>query len=674
MTRNGREVSPEPKTRELTSTFVPVVLSRGTVRRLRRSVTVCSEKHERGDQVRQGVARLASPFFSVGRAEGNGATKAAGPGGGGGDDGGAEDLDKKRRDVVRILQLFWRLSLPYWKEEKGAKWKLAGVGALTLLQSGISVAFSYVGRDFWNALSAKDADKFMHQSALFVVALVIATPTVVLYSYSRDLLGLQWRDWLTKKTLTEYFRERNYYGIENSSEVDNPDQRIADDLRAFTRTSLQFILGLLISAIDLVSFSTILWSIYPQLFLVLIVYSATGTALTGVIGKRLVTLNFSQLQTEADFRYSLVRLRENAESVAFYRGEEREQTTVEGRFDQAVDNYGNLLKGERNLGLFTTGYRYLIQVLPALAVSPLYFRGAIELGVVNQSYAAFNHILNDLSLIVNQFEALSQFTAGVDRLGEFAEFLERRAKQLTTGLEDNGAIINLRMIPESRVEAHDLCLVTPDSTHRLLLQNINFSVEKGQRLLVVGPSGAGKSSLLRAVAGLWRDGSGEILRTEDEQVLFVPQKPYCTLGSLREQLTYPTRPTDVGLSDEELQDILVRVDLASLVERFGGLDTVRDWSDVLSLGEQQRLSFGRLLVKRPALVILDEASSALDLSSEARLYKFLQETGATVLSVGHRPSLLRYHDQKLRIDENGTCKLERISEEEAMAVTKVSFL
>mmetsp|Transcript_14133 Transcript_14133/g.56885 ORF Transcript_14133/g.56885 Transcript_14133/m.56885 type:complete len:408 (+) Transcript_14133:754-1977(+) len=407
----------------------------------------------------------------------------------------------------------------------------------------------------------------MYQAELFFGALVIGTPIVVLYTYSRDMLGLRWREWLTKKTLGDYFDSINYYDIENNSDVDNPDQRIAEDLAAFTQTSLQFFLTLLISFVDLLSFSTILFSIYPPLFLVLVGYASMGTFITTVIGKQLISINFAQLQKEADFRYSLVRVRENAESIAFYRGEDRERSTISKRFGGAVDNFAKLLKGQRNLEFFTNGYKYLIQVLPALVIAPLYFKGTIEFGVVNQSFSAFNHILNDLSLVISRFEALSKFSAGIDRLGEFAEFLERKVEEEKNGTAEK---ITLETTPEATIVLEGLTLSTPDAAKRVLLKDVNLKVEKGERVLIVGPSGVGKSSLLRAVAGLWRSGSGKVIRTEDSEVLFLPQRPYCTLGSLREQLTYPIRPEDANVDDKELQDVLNRVDLGSLPEKFGG--------------------------------------------------------------------------------------------------------
>lgn len=314
-------------------------------------------------------------------------------------------------DVRRLASLFWRLARPYWAKSKQARRDLGGVLALTLLQSGISVAFSYISRDFWTALNTKDMDLFLKQAGLFFVALSVFTPIVVYYQYYRDRCALRWRDWLSRTILHQYVTNRNFYSLDQdaSAAVDNPDQRIAQDLSSFTYESLALMLTVLVSCIDLVSFSAILFSIYPPLFGVLLAYAATGTALTSLVGRRLVSLNYSQLVKEADFRYSLIRFRENAESVAFFRGEKREQAEITRRLQDVVANLYEVIGLQRNLGFLQTGYRYLIQVLPAVVVAPLYFKGQIELGSVTQSFSSFSHILNDLSLIVNRFDQLSQF-------------------------------------------------------------------------------------------------------------------------------------------------------------------------------------------------------------------------------------------------------------------------
>jgi len=548
----------------------------------------------------------------------------------------------RRSQVTRLLTLFWRVAKPYWLEEAKARWELGSVVALTLLQSGVSVAFSYIGRDFWNALSEKNAENFQHELVLFFTAMTIGVPIFVLYSYFREILSIHWREWLSDRILSKYFENRSFYYLESNSQVDNPDQRIADDIRAFTNTSLQFILTVVISAVDLVSFSVILFSIYPELFLVLIGYSSVGTYLTYRIGNRLILLHFDRLQKEADFRYSLVRIRENAESIAFYGGEQRERESAKGKLDKALSRTVDIAKWQRNLEFFTNSYRYLIQVLPAWVVSPLYFQGSIGLGVISQSISAFNHILNDLSIIVNRFEQLSQFSAGIDRLGEFLEVLESNGKKKNSNNEkEQDACIQRCETQELVLQLCNISIMIPGEEPRYLIRDVDFTVQRGQRLLIVGASGKGKSSLLRVIAGLWTYGKGTIHCPRLKDTFFLPQRPYCTLGSLREQLIYPKTRQQVKYTDEELIQVLEKVDLLELFERYNDLDVVRDWSDTLSLGEQQRLAFGRLLLCRPKFVLMDEASSALDLKSEKKLYSFLQDSDTIYVSVGHRPSLLQ---------------------------------
>jgi vitamin B12/bleomycin/antimicrobial peptide transport system ATP-binding/permease protein len=649
-------------------------------------------------------------------------------------------LDRQRQSPRRLAHLFWTLARPYWQYAPGAKLDLGWVVFLGLLQSAIAVLFSYVSRDFWTALQKKDVAKFWRQILLFSGLLCAALPIIVWYSYSKDRLSLRWRQWHTRKLLGEYFSERNYYAIDQHSNVDNVDQRISEDTASFTATSLSLFMTIFMSTIDLVNFSIILMTIYPRLFIVLIAYSSMGTLITMLLGRRLISLNFVQLQREADFRFSIIRVRENAESIAFYNGEARERQEIERRFGSAVDNLIDLITWSRNLSFFTTTYSYMIQILPLSIIAPLYFKGSIELGVVSQSQQAFRHILDDLSLIISQFESLSAFSAGIDRLGELEEFLYERYREnakiraaakssaLTfdgsdgrkmmddlgwggdedygdsgdgaAGFDDGAAAarfvrstmytdaeaaeyvsdqellsaeggslpVRIATIVERGHDAtlpaivvKDLTLMTPDRQHRVLFEDLSLHLEQGKRMLIVGPSGTGKSSFLRALAGLWSSGRGSISRPCFKKMFFLPQRPYCTLGSLREQLVYPMRVSDTKKTDEDLHEALDRVDLSQLPARMGGLDAVRSWSTVLSLGEQQRVAFARLLIGQPPLAILDESSSALDLESERRLYAELRRVGISFVSVGHRPSLLQYHDVLLKLAPGHGCSVMDIN-------------
>lgn len=535
---------------------------------------------------------------------------------------------------------------------------------------------------------------------------------------------------MTRFYIDRYLSNQTFYRIQSQSIIDNPDQRIVDDLSSFTGTALSFALTLFNAVIDLISFSNILFGIYPPLFVVLLVYSIGGTLISVYLGRGLVTLNFLQEKKEADFRYGLVRVRENAESIAFYSGEENEMQLLLRRFESAFENLTKLLISSRNLEFFTSGYRYLIQILPAAVVAPMYFAGKIEFGVINQSVSAFNHILGDFSLIVYQFQSISAFSAVIDRLGEFDDYLDSSSKRhsdpsegisLTycnvktlAELEPNGSVPIDKQ--QKLLDIENLTVQTPRST--TLVNDLSLVINNNEHLLVTGPSGSGKTSLLRTLAGLWSAGKGKItfyvedkeehqpsvapLDTADDKngelerplnydqkkdrpsnrnykgIFFLPQRPYMVLGTLRQQLLYPTWANDaIPTSDttkptgslpflmsaanseytcekpkpttEDLIQVLEDVRLGYILPRFSNLDSTYEWSSVLSLGEQQRLAFARLLLSKPKLVLLDESTSALDEANEAHLYKQIERAGITYISIGHRRTLYQYHNKNLRI-------------------------
>ncbi|GMH93585.1 hypothetical protein TrST_g2468 [Triparma strigata] len=603
--------------------------------------------------------------------------------------------------ITSNLSTFKSLSTPYFSTRPGQLAFLT-VLLLTLLNSTVSVQFSYVGRDFWSSLNGKDPEEFGKMMVKFTGTLVAGVPVSVLYRFYKEKLSLEWRDWMTRRTLRLYYSNKNFYSLEMKGSIDNPDQRISEDVKSFTSFSLTVFITLLTSSIDLISFSTILFKISPELFASIFGYAAVGTGVSFWLGGKLVPLNFEGLRKEADFRYSIIRVRENAESIAFYEGETKESSENNRRLSSLVKNAADIIGVTRNLEFFTTSYRYLVQVLPVSVVAPLYFKGDIALGVVSQSSGAFNHILSDLSLIVNQFESLSAFSAGVERLEKFYKAIgdedesnplrikkiERtpieRLRYLITGKDDveeddfmayekysrvEDSITIKDVDDETLIYADKLTLSTPDGS-RMLIRDLSFELEPFKNLLIVGSSGSGKSSFLRAIAGLWTRGDGVIGRPRKEEVLFLPQKPYCPLGDLRVQMVYGGKG-EVGVDDEELLRILERVDLPNLAERVGGLDAVVDWSNVLSLGEQQRLAFSRILVNRPRLAILDEATSALDLETEEKLYRLIEGVdGLNCVSVGHRPSLAIYHDVKLRLKGDDGYEYNEITKKEKKNVAK----
>jgi putative ATP-binding cassette transporter len=558
----------------------------------------------------------------------------------------------------RLWKRFWEIARLYWRSEE--KWRAWGVLALLLLLlfgfTALNVVLSYVGRDFMTALSEKDLPDFNRALLIYLGAFVVATPVSVFFEYVQKVLGVNWRLWLTGHYLTRYFTDRAYYHINNDKDIDNPDQRISQDIASFTGTSLQFLSIIFFSLVQLISFAGILWSISIPLVLILVAYAAVGTIVTLFFGKRLISLNFLQLRREADFRYGLVHIRNNAESIAFYRGEGREEKQVKERLADAVANFRLLIGWERNLGFFTKGYQYIILILPIVVMAPLYFSGTIKFGVVTQAADAFSSVLGALSVIVSQFEKLSQFAAGITRLETFAAAVDGE-EPTERGTGNAAPVIASREEPRLRLEG--VTLHTPNY-EQTLLKNATAEVPSGGGLLIMGPSGAGKSSVLRAVAGLWTAGEGEISRPPLAEMIFLPQRPYMVLGSLRDQLLYPR--LDQETTDEGLRAVLETVNLADLPDRVGGFDAVLGWGQILSLGEQQRLAFARLLLTRPRYAVLDEATSALDVTNEALLYGLLKQAGATFVSVGHRPSLLTYHDAVLELRGKGEWRLVPVTE------------
>ena len=553
---------------------------------------------------------------------------------------------------LRVLQRFWTIAKSYWFGDQ--KWQarrlLLVVVLLLLAYTGLSVVLNNKRGVLISALSARNEERFWQTVLIFFGVLVLYAPLLAGYVYLRDRLGLQWRRWLTNRFLDNYFQGRAFYNLSTSTEIDNPDQRIAEDIKSFTHESLKFVLVIVDSVLEVIAFSGVLWGISKPLVIFLVLYALVGTLVTAVVfGKPLVRLNFEQLKTEANFRFSLVRIRENAEAIAFYRGEEQESNQVKHLFMEAFNNFNRLLFWELNLNVLTNAYEFIPYILPAIVVAPAVFSGDIEVGKVTEAQGAFVRVFFSLNVIVARFQSLTTFGAGIDRLYAFAEYLE----QLEVVQGDQPVIATVQA---ERLALLDLTLQTPNH-QRTLVKDLSLEFPTGQGLLVVGPSGCGKSSLLRAIAGLWNAGEGTIMRPQLEQMLFLPQRPYMILGTLRDQLLYPN--TEAEIDNQELKQVLQQVNLADLDERFGGFSVEQDWAKLLSLGEQQRLTFARLLINKPSYAILDEATSALDLNNEESLYRHLQATGITFLSVGHHATLANYHQLVLELREDKQWQLKQ---------------
>jgi putative ATP-binding cassette transporter len=563
---------------------------------------------------------------------------------------------------LKAFRQFWAIAKAYWFGDE--KWKARGllvlIGVLLLGYTGLSVVLNNKRGVLISALSAQDEARFWQTVLVFIGVLVAYAPLLAAYDYLQKRLGLEWRRWLTGRFVDDYFRDRAFYNIQQfQPELDNPDQRIAEDVRSFTQESLSLLLVVLSSVLQVVAFSGVLWGISKSLVGFLVLYAVLGTLVTVVIfGKPLVRLNFEQLKREANFRFSLVRIREHAEAIAFYRGEAEEASQVNQRFMAAFDNFKRLILWELNLNALTNAYEFIPFVLPAIVVAPAVFAGEIEVGKVSEAQGAFVRVFFSLNVVVARFQELTSFGAGINRLYGFAEALDHAdIATLTAADQDPEQTVppTLTVEPAEHLALAGVNLQTPNY-QRTLIEDLSLEVPPQTGLLIVGPSGCGKSSLLRAIAGLWQSGQGTLHRPPLDRILFLPQKPYMILGTLREQLLYPNTRQD--LDDATLKSALKTVNLADLDERFGGFDAIEAWGDVLSLGEQQRLTFARILLNQPDFAILDEATSALDLANEAQLYDHLRHTGTTYISVGHRASLNQYHQTLLKLAEDHTWTLE----------------
>ncbi len=524
---------------------------------------------------------------------------------------------------------------------------------LALCVGGVQVLMSYVARDFMTAIAKKDAPAYLQSLWLYLGTFALAIPLGVYYRWTEERLALLWREWMAQHLIKRYFNNRAYYRLRGSASIDNPDQRISEDVRNFTISSLSFLLIALNATVSVIVFIGVLWAISVTLVGVLLVYAVAGTGLSILIGRRLVGLNYHQYQKEADFRYSLVRVRDNAESIAFYRGEKRERRDLVGRLGAAVQNMMIIIGWNRNLGFFINSYNYAALILPVVIVAPLFMRGEVEFGVVTQSAGAFAQVLAAVSLIITQFERLSAYLAGVQRLGMLWDDLDEfDAEEERAALEGNGEVDD----DSRRVKLDKLTVRTPDGS-KTLVNDLSFELRRNQSLLIMGASGTGKSSVLRTIAGLWPIGSGALERPPWQDIMFLPQRPYMIDGNLRDQLLYPY--PDRGFSDEQILEVVGRVNLADVLDRVDSdLDRVMDWVNVLSIGEQQRVAFARLFLRNSKFAFLDEATSALDEDNQQRLYQLLKESRVGFISVGHRTTLIDYHDRVLQLDRSGSWEIK----------------
>ena len=557
----------------------------------------------------------------------------------------------------KLVKKFFLLTRRFFNgtNRRQARGWLAVLLGLCAAAGVVQVFVSYAMRDFVTALTQRDHDAWVRGLWKFVAICFVSVPVGVFYRYAQERLSLVWRKWMTQHLIKRYFFNRAYYRIRASESVDNPDQRIAEDVRSFTTGVLGYALVIVNSAVTLIAFLGVLWTVSHTLVGVLFLYAALGTLASMLLGRRLVGLQFNQYQREATFRYGLVRVRDNAESIAFFRGEKREHRDLVESFSDVLENSLWIIGWNRNIGFFTNGFNYLALIVPGLIVGPLFIRGAVEFGVVTQAESAFAQVLLALSVIIVQIEGLSAFTAGIRRLGD-----------LWDNLDDFDAE-DARELEEAKIETNEEALylglkhVTVETPNggKILARDLSFQLPRRGSLLVMGESGAGKSSLLRTIAGLWQSGSGAIDRPAHKHLMFLPQKPYMVNGSLRAQLIYPLNESDAD--DTDIAAVVERVNLGEILQRVDGdLGKIVDWTNVLSLGEQQRVAFARLFLKMPAIAFLDEATSALDEENERMLYGKLRESGIAFVSVGHRSTLKSYHDSLLVLNRDGSSEMQAL--------------
>ena len=560
-------------------------------------------------------------------------------------------------DARTFLGNVWKLAAPYWRsEERWRAWGLLGsILALSLGTVYMLVVFNDWNRMFFNAIQDKNEQDFF---ALLLYFSFLAAVYIALYvyrNYLQQMLQMRWRIWLTRQYLGDWLGEQVYYRLELEHRgTDNPDQRIQEDLRLFTDGTLTFALGLLRETVTVASFIVILWNVSSTLPLTIggvdysvpgylvwaaLLYAVLGSALTYYVGRPLIRLNFQQESREADFRYALVRLRENAEGVALYRGEAAENRGFMSRIERVRENWWGIMQYTKRLNTLTIGYNQVAIVFPYFMAGHRYFTGALTLGNLTQIADAFGQVQTSLSWFVNNYAGLANWKASVDRLLTFHRALEEaRAEQARRdGLD-------VQRDGERTVRAEHLDLVLPNG--RTILADAAFAIEPGERVVLTGPSGSGKSTLFRALAGIWPFGRGRVRFPGNARVLFLPQKPYIPIGSLREAVAYPGAAADFG--DDAIRTTLAEVDLPQLA---GNLEDVQNWSLQLSGGEQQRLAIARALLHKPDWLFMDEATSALDEASEKRLYELLVQhlPDATLVSIAHRPTVAAYHRRRFSL-------------------------
>ncbi len=563
-------------------------------------------------------------------------------------------------DRKQIIELTWkrfRSALQMLaKSKQGPKALMFAITLVILMFAinGLNVLNSYVGRDFMSAIENKDLGIFETQAILYAGVFLVSTVVLVFYRFTEERLGILWREQLTWRLTEAYLSERTYYRLDSATGVANPDQRIAEDVRAFTTTTLSFTLLIINGTLTAVSFSGVLWSISPVLFTVAVIYAVSGTVMTILLGKPLIRLNYHQLDMEANFRSDLIHVRENSESIALAHREGRFKARLKSRLDALTGNFRRLIRINRNLGFFTNAYNYFIQIIPALLIAPLFIKGQVEFGVITQSTMAFATLLGAFSLIVTQFQSISAFTAVTARLHLLSEAIDKAHHTRPCSILTEEA--------PDRVVYENVTLHTADNS-RLLLENLNLEILKGSRWLFTGVDDVSKVALFRATASVWDCGGGKIIRPGLDDILFLPERPYLPPGALRDALL--RTGMEAVTTDDEIMVVITKLGLEGVVERVGGLSAQCDWDDEFSIGEQHMLSIARIFLAKPAIVFLDRPGSSLPKSQISSILDMLaeQEIGVVILAKNGEARL--HYDSCLEIKADGKWEVHHESNSQA---------
>jgi putative ATP-binding cassette transporter len=578
------------------------------------------------------------------------------------------------KGIASTIAVIWRLALPYFRSEDrwAGRLLLGAVIGIELGMVALNVAFNYWNNRFYDAIQDYDFGRFIHEMLVFCVLATVWILVGVYQLYLNQWLQIRWRRFMTERYLGQWLDAGNHYRMQLLGDTaDNPDQRIAEDIQSFIQYTLSIGVGLLGSVVSLGSFIFILWGLSKAAPLHLfgaewtipgylvwgaLAYATIGTWLTHLVGRPLVTLNFQQQRFEADFRFNLVRTRENSEQIALMRGEEAERQRLMDRFGSVFRNWIAIMKRTKRLTFLTGGYNQAAVVFPYLLVGPIYFASHLKFGVLTQTAQAFGHVQNSLSFFINAYRQMAEWLAVIQRLSGFEAAIAgghevaRASPAITVETKGNaphlGVGVNVRL-PEG----------TP------LISSSDLAFGAGDHILVTGPSGSGKSTLFRAIGGIWPFGSGTIVIPEGARVMVLPQRPYLPIGSLEAAVCYPAIPG--SYRPERIRDAITAVGLPELATR---LSDEAHWNRMLSIGEQQRLAVARAILHAPDYLLLDEATASLDEAAEASLYRLIHERlpRATVVSIGHRSTLQAFHRRHLAVARDGQEKrLEEVRLEAA---------